>query len=127
SKKIFESIPYFTESFIKSLLEIGDFITKTGCFGRRKELINEFRNKIISKLFVLNKSKETMLELKIVSSNCWNDNCILVNLGGCLELLSHSKLIGHRNYGRRMFFKIQVFNPLLGMSMITTFRIRIRR
>nr|GEX61897.1 reverse transcriptase domain-containing protein [Tanacetum cinerariifolium] len=47
SKKIFESIPCFTERFIKPLLEIGDFITKTGCFGRWKEMINEFQNKII--------------------------------------------------------------------------------
>nr|GEW88630.1 reverse transcriptase domain-containing protein [Tanacetum cinerariifolium] len=82
---------------------------------------------VFEELFVLNKSKETMLELKVVSSNCWNDNCILVTLSGCLEKLSHSTLIGHRNDGRKMFFKIRVFNPLLGTSTITTFRIWIRR
>nr|GFA92811.1 hypothetical protein [Tanacetum cinerariifolium] len=63
-------------------------------------------------LLVLNKGKETMLELKIISSECWNNNCILITLGGCLEQLSHSMLIGLRNYGRRKFFKIEVFNPL---------------
>nr|GEY28844.1 cysteine-rich receptor-like protein kinase [Tanacetum cinerariifolium] len=33
------------------------------------------------------------------SCDWWNNNCILVTLGGCLEQLSHSTLIGHRNYG----------------------------
>nr|GEW95405.1 PHD finger protein ING2 [Tanacetum cinerariifolium] len=47
SKKIFESIPCFTKRFIKTLLKIGDLITKIGCFGRMKELVDEFRNKII--------------------------------------------------------------------------------
>nr|GFC21005.1 hypothetical protein [Tanacetum cinerariifolium] len=69
-------------------------------------------------VFVLNKIKETMLELKVVSSNYWNDNCILVTLGGFLEQLSHSTLIGHRNYGREMFFKIRAFNPLLELSLL---------
>nr|GEW83407.1 reverse transcriptase domain-containing protein [Tanacetum cinerariifolium] len=46
-----------------------------------------------------------MLELKVISSNCWNNNYILVTLGGCLEQLSHSTLIGHRNYGRRKINK----------------------
>nr|GEV33752.1 hypothetical protein [Tanacetum cinerariifolium] len=50
-------------------------------------------------LLVLKKCKETMLELKVISSNCWNNNCILVTLGGCLEQLSHSTLIGHHEVG----------------------------
>nr|GFA52520.1 hypothetical protein [Tanacetum cinerariifolium] len=44
---------------------------------------------------------ETVLKLKVISSDCWNNNCILITLGGCLEQLSHSTLIGHRNYGWR--------------------------
>nr|GEW28244.1 hypothetical protein [Tanacetum cinerariifolium] len=50
-------------------------------------------------LLVLNKSKETMLELKIINSDCWNNNCILVTLGGCFKKLSHSTLIGHHGVG----------------------------
>nr|GEV48667.1 reverse transcriptase domain-containing protein [Tanacetum cinerariifolium] len=40
-----------------------------------------------------------MLKLKVISSDCWNNNCILVTLDGCLEQLIYSTLIGHRNYG----------------------------
>nr|GFD07472.1 hypothetical protein [Tanacetum cinerariifolium] len=124
-------IPCFTKRFIKTLLKIGDFIMKIGCFGRRKELVDEFKIKIIpsenrsrgffpqpnpgftfegkwkkhklnrrirnvrelqgrsdlveisnmsmrvffvmsKELLVLNNSKETMLELKIISSGCWS-------------------------------------------------------
>nr|GEV28487.1 hypothetical protein [Tanacetum cinerariifolium] len=67
---------------------------------------------VSEELLVLDKSKKTMLQLKIVSSNCWNNNCILVTLGGCLEQLGHSTLIGHRIYGFRKIVKIEVFNPL---------------
>nr|GEV11386.1 reverse transcriptase domain-containing protein [Tanacetum cinerariifolium] len=60
-------------------------------------------------LLVLNKSKETMLELKFISSDCWNNNCILVTLGGCLEQLSHSTLIGHPTDGNVYRDNIQEF------------------
>ncbi|GJV90590.1 putative ribonuclease H-like domain-containing protein [Tanacetum coccineum] len=38
-----------------------------------------------------------MFKLKVVCGDCGNNDCILVSLGGDLEQLCHSTLIGHRN------------------------------
>nr|GFA06750.1 reverse transcriptase domain-containing protein [Tanacetum cinerariifolium] len=82
---------------------------------------------VYKKMLVLDKSKKTMLQLKIVSSNCWNNNCIIVTHDGCLEQLGHSTLIGHRNSGRRKIVKIKEIQgrsdlvEILDMSMRVLF------
>ncbi|GJV32292.1 hypothetical protein Tco_1392692 [Tanacetum coccineum] len=45
-----------------------------------------------------------MLKLKVIRGDRGNNDCIIVTLGGCLEQLRHSTLIGHRNYGRSLIF-----------------------
>ncbi|GJT53664.1 hypothetical protein Tco_0988718 [Tanacetum coccineum] len=41
-----------------------------------------------------------MFKLKVVRVDHGNNDCILITLGGCMEQLRHSTIIGHRNYKR---------------------------